>query len=71
MGHKKRCNCCSKPRFLLKVFLILTHFIGIRRKALDLWMWEMTPLPMGFPSIKQYWQGLVFFWHARGLRYFD
>jgi len=44
----------------------LTYFLGVGEDAVEWWAWEMTPIPTGFPSAKQYAAGLWFFWKSRG-----
>jgi hypothetical protein len=56
-----RCKCCSTGRFLLGVFIWLTHLFGVRNDLVDHWAWEMTPIPMGFPSWRQYLAGVRLF----------
>lgn len=61
----KRCRCCISPRRTLKAFVALAHLLGTPSRRFEWWAWEMTPMPMGFPSWRQYAEGLRFF--LRGL----
>lgn len=61
----KRCECCSWGRFLLGAFLWFMDFVGVPDRKLQWWAWEMTPIPMGFPSWRQYLKGVRFFWKTR------
>ena len=42
---------------------LLTYRHG--SKAADYWAWEMTPWPVGLPSWKQIWDGVVMVWCYR------
>lgn len=57
----KRCRCCTRQRFFLGAFTWFTHFLGVSGKKFDVWAWNMTPIPMGFPTFRQYLEGFIFF----------
>jgi hypothetical protein len=60
LGRHKTCPCCSKDRFILKAFFLFTELLG-DEKVKKFWCWELTPIPCGFPSWKQYVEGFWLF----------